>query len=135
MRWKRLDNAQTEYSATLSPAPYFFLIRWEQLFGSGAQANKFSLVLSFVKRKMTVEFKTREILLKKWLIFISKIVVINYLFLIFPKLIFQAHSWDSNLQSLPWKKFLHYEVSHFWIFETKYAIVILWSHLKTNSRQ
>ena len=45
-----LDNAQSEYGATSSPAPYFFLIRWKQLFGSGAQANKFSLLLSFALR-------------------------------------------------------------------------------------
>ena len=65
-----LDNAQSEYGATLSPAPYFFLIRWEPLFGSGAQANKFSLVLSFAKRNMTVKFKTREILFKKMINFL-----------------------------------------------------------------
>ena len=49
-----LNNAQSEYGATLYPAPYLFLIRWKRLFGSGAQANKFSLVLSFAKRNMTV---------------------------------------------------------------------------------
>ena len=71
-----LDNAQSEYGATLSPAPYFFLIRWEPLFGSGAQANKFSLVLSFAKRNMTVKFKTREILFKKMINFLLVLLFI-----------------------------------------------------------